>query len=100
RGRHGRAWGVRGPRDRRAGHAERLAAENLGERLPVDNPEDELGHLAQAFHGSFGRIEESFSQLRRFTADASHELRTPLTAIRTVGEVALQDPRNLEGHRE
>jgi len=99
-GGHWLARGVLEPLDRMARHAERLAAENLGERLPVDNPEDELGHLAQAFNGSFGRIEESFSQLRRFTADASHELRTPLTAIRTVGEVALQDPRNLEGHRE
>ena len=38
-----------------------------------------------------GRLQAAFDQLRRFTADASHELRTPLTAIRSVGEVALQD---------
>ena len=99
-GGHWLARGVLEPLDRMAQHAERLAAENLGERLPVENPDDEMGHLAQAFNGLFGRIEESFSHLRRFTADASHELRTPLTAIRTVGEVALQDPSNFEGHRE
>jgi signal transduction histidine kinase len=29
--------------------------------------------------------------MRRFTADASHELRTPLTALRSVGEVGLQE---------
>jgi heavy metal sensor kinase len=99
-GGHWLAGRVLGPLARMATHAQRLAAENLGERLPVENPEDELGHLALAFNGSLARIEESFAQLRRFTADASHELRTPLTAIRTVGEVALQDPRDLEGHRE
>ncbi len=89
-----------GPLDRMAKHAERVTAENLGERLPVENPEDELGHLARVFNLSLARIEESFAQLRRFTADASHELRTPLTAIRTVGEVALQDPQNPDRYRE
>jgi len=89
-----------GPLDRMAKHAERLTAENLGERLPVENPDDELGHLARVFNLSLARIEESFAQLRRFTADASHELRTPLTAIRTVGEVALQDPQNPDRYRE
>jgi signal transduction histidine kinase len=32
----------------------------------------------------------SFSELRRFTADASDELRTPLTALQAVGEAALR----------
>ncbi len=99
-GGHWLARRVLGPLDRMAKHAERLTAENLGERLPVENPDDELGHLARVFNLSLARIEESFAQLRRFTADASHELRTPLTAIRTVGEVALQDPRNPDHYRE
>jgi signal transduction histidine kinase len=38
------------------------------------------------------RLEKSFSEIRRFTADASHEIRTPLTAIRTEAEVALRQP--------
>ncbi len=88
------------PLDAMARQAERLTAETLGERLPVGNPDDELGRLARAFNASLSRIEDSFAQLRRFTADASHELRTPLTAIRTVGEVALQEPRDPERHRE
>lgn len=72
-----------------AGRAEQIGAERLNERLQIENPEDELGHLGLAFNETLCRLERSFEQLRRFTADASHELRTPLTAIRSVGEVAL-----------
>ncbi|MFI5183246.1 MAG: sensor histidine kinase [Vicinamibacteria bacterium] len=88
------------PLDRMAREAERLTGDNLGERLTVEDPNDELGHLARVFNMSLARIEDSFAELRRFTADASHELRTPLTAIRAVGEVALQDHRDPEQYRE
>jgi heavy metal sensor kinase len=88
------------PLERMARHAERLTADTLGERLPVDNPEDELGHLARVFNTFLGRIEESFAQLRRFTADVSHELRTPLTAIRSVGEVGLTTERSEKEYRD
>jgi len=71
--------------------ARRITAERLGERLPVVQPGDELGQLATVVNDLLGRLDESFQRLRRFTADASHELRTPLTAIRSTGEVALQD---------
>jgi heavy metal sensor kinase len=66
-----------------------ITAERLDRRLPVANPGDELGGLAQTINEMIGRLERSFAEIRRFTADASHELRTPLTAIRTETEVAL-----------
>ena len=78
------------PLDTMARRAEQITAERLHDRLPVDNPDDELGHLARVFNDALTRLEASFEQLRRFTSDASHELRTPLTAIRSVGEVGLQ----------
>ncbi len=80
--------------------AERISADDLGRRLPVGNPHDELGRLAGVFNGTLTRLEESFATLDRFAADASHELRTPLTTLRSVGEVALQRGRTAEEYRE
>ena len=88
------------PVGRMADQASMITAERLGERLPVENPADELGHLAAVFNQTFARLERSFAQMRRFTADASHELRTPLTAIRSVGEVGLRVPRDEKAYRE
>jgi len=83
-----------------ADRARTITAERLGERLPVENPGDELGQLADVFNDAFARLERSFEQLRRFTADASHELRTPLTAMRSVGEVGLREHREAAAYRE
>jgi heavy metal sensor kinase len=73
---------------------EKITADRLDQRLPVANPSDELGHLTQTINAMISRLERSFAEVRRFTADASHELRTPLTAIRTEAEVALRLPLN------
>lgn len=81
-------------------HARRISAERLGERLLVENPNDELGELGQVFNATFERLESSFERLRQFGTDVSHELRTPLTAIRSVGEVGLREARNPETYRE
>jgi heavy metal sensor kinase len=93
-GGYGLARRALAPLDAMARRAEQITAEKLSERLPVENAGDELGHLARAFNDTLARLERSFEQLRRFTADASHELRTPLTAIRSVGEVGLQKEGN------
>ena len=88
------------PVERMAERARSINAERLNDRLPVDNPEDELGRLATVFNETLTRLESSFDQMRRFTADASHELRTPLTAIRSVGEVGLRNRRDEAAYRE
>lgn len=93
------ARGALAPVDRMAERARAITAERLGERLPVDNPADELGRLATVFNATLGRLEASFDEMRRFTANVSHELRTPLTAIRSVGEVGLRGPRDAAGYR-
>jgi heavy metal sensor kinase len=72
--------------------AREVTADRLDRRLEVANPGDELGGLALTINEMIGRLERSFAEVRRFTADASHELRTPLTAIRAEAEVALGRP--------
>lgn len=88
------------PLKRMAERARVISADRLSERLPVENPRDELGQLAVVFNDTFARLDESFRRLKQFTADASHELRTPLTAIRSVGEVGLREARSPEAYRE
>ncbi len=83
-----------------AERAEGITANNLHDRLVVTNPRDELGALAGIFNHLLERLEQSFQQLQRFTADAAHELRTPLASLRTVGEVALAEPRSPEQYRD
>lgn len=83
-----------------AAKAAQIGSENLSERLPVGNPDDEFGKLAAMFNHTLERLENAFERLRRFTADASHELRTPLTAIQSVGEVALQEHLDGEAYRD
>jgi len=80
--------------------ADKISAENLSERLPVENPQDEFGKLAGVFNRTLSRLQDAFERLQRFTADASHELRTPLTAIQSVGEVALQEDLDVEAYRD
>jgi heavy metal sensor kinase len=83
-----------------ARQARRITSESLSKRLPNPNPNDELGRLATVFNETLARLEASFAELQRFTADASHELRSPLTALRAVGEVALRDENDPVALRE
>src|SRR5262249_35775137 len=81
------------PIDHLASEARRITADRLHERLSVPNRHDEIGRLASVINEAFARLEASFDQLRRFTADASHELRTPLAVIRGIGEMGLRETR-------
>ena len=87
------------PIERMTHRARTITAARLSERLPVGNPEDEMGRLAGVFNETLARLEQSFDQMRRFTSDVSHELRTPLTAIRSVGEVGLRGHRDEAAYR-
>src|SRR5262249_34456697 len=79
--------------------AREITAESLAKRLPIDNAQDEFGRLATV-NDTLSRLQDAFERLRRFTADASHELRTPLTAMRSVGEVALQNTLDGKTYRD
>ena len=69
--------------------ARRASEENLGERIGLAGPEDELKELADTFDAMLARLDAAFASQRRFVANASHELRTPLTVMRTASDVTL-----------
>ena len=81
------------PIDQLGAEARRITADRLHERLSVPNQKDEIGRLAAVINDTLARLELSFDQLRRFTADASHELRTPLAVMRGIGEMGLRGTR-------
>jgi two-component system OmpR family sensor kinase len=66
-----------------------IGATSLHERLPVANPNDELGRLASTFNELLARLDTAFDQQRRFMADASHELRTPVAVMLGEADIAL-----------
>jgi len=81
--------------------ADAIAAGELEQRVPGENPKTEVGHLARALNTMLGRIQSAFAQrdrteaqlrasearMRRFVGDASHELRTPLAAVSAYAEL-------------
>jgi signal transduction histidine kinase len=72
--------------------ARRASEENLGERIALAGPPDELKDLADTFDAMLARLDAAFASQRRFVAKASHELRTPLTVMRTAIDVTLAKP--------
>jgi heavy metal sensor kinase len=88
------------PIDHLASEARRITADRLHERLKVPNDRDEIGRLTGVINETFARLESSFDQLRRFTADSSHELRTPLAVVRGIGEAAVAERRTSAEYEE
>jgi two-component system heavy metal sensor histidine kinase CusS len=62
--------------------AERITAERLDERIPSEGPSDEIGRLVDVLNATFERLQGSFEQAARFSADASHQLKTPIAVLR------------------
>ena len=69
--------------------AHHIRSDNLSQRIPVADVQDEISNLARLLNEMFDRLELSFNQIRRFTAEASHELKTPLSLVRLQAEKLL-----------
>ncbi|MEK0447819.1 MAG: hypothetical protein RL088_87 [Verrucomicrobiota bacterium] len=70
--------------------AERITADHIEQRLPVPAVADEVQRHAIALNRTFDRLERSYRQAVRFSADASHELKSPLTVMRATIEAMLE----------
>jgi heavy metal sensor kinase len=88
------------PIDRITLTAERISnGQDLSQRIGLPPRDDEVGRLAATFDHMLARLDLSFQQQRRFTADASHELRTPLALVMSQLDVALSQDRTAEEYR-
>jgi signal transduction histidine kinase len=73
-----------------AAATDRITTAGQGERLPVENPHDELGRLGTRVNALLDRLDAALAQQRQFLADAAHELRTPIARMRSRVDLALQ----------
>jgi signal transduction histidine kinase len=59
-----------------------VSAQDLKQRLPTSDTDDELDRLIVTINDMLERLDNFFQAQVRLSADVSHELRTPLTIIR------------------
>ncbi len=80
--------------------AANIRPDDLGERLGLDLPDDELGRLSRTFDAMLDRIEAAFERQRQFTGNAAHEMRTPLSLMQSQVELTLARPRKPAEYQE
>ncbi len=71
--------------------AAQITAQRLDQRLPVPPTGDEIAGLIEVLNAAFERLQRSFEQSIRFSADASHHLKTPIAVLRAGVEEILSD---------
>lgn len=83
-----------------ASTADRISSHNLGERLKERGSGDDLDELVGTINRMLDRLDRSFEEIRRFSADVAHELRTPLCAMRGEAELLLSRHHAMEEYQE
>lgn len=71
--------------------ADAISAIDLSRRIPTVRSDREFTMLIETINGMLARLERSFHQAARFSADAAHELKTPLTILQGQLDQAIQD---------
>jgi heavy metal sensor kinase len=77
-----------------------ITTQNLDEKIPGEEFNDEYGRLVSTMNRMIKRIKTSLDYMNQFSIAATHELKTPLTILRGEVEVALRHPKAPEQYRE
>lgn len=77
-----------------------ITAQNLNEKIPGGDHNDEYGRLVKTMNEMISRIKTSIDYMEQFSTAASHELKTPLTILRGEIEVALKSPKPAEEYKQ
>lgn len=80
--------------------AEGITAKGLDQRIPMVGKDIELERLVRVSNGMLDRLEKSYNQAVRFSADAAHELQTPLTILQGELDNAIQSSENESGEQQ
>lgn len=80
--------------------AQGISAQQLRERLDVENVPVELQPLASSFNAMLDRLGDSLQRLSEFSSDLAHELRTPINNLMTQTQVSLTKPRTAQEYGE
>ncbi|GAA3911308.1 sensor histidine kinase [Microbacterium invictum] len=70
--------------------AERVSAQSLSERLPI-NGRDDVSGLAATMNDMLDRLDAALDSQRQLLSDVGHELKTPITIVRGHLEVMAPD---------
>jgi signal transduction histidine kinase len=98
------AWFLRrglAPLKELAEEASRISAQQWSFHPPESaRYTQELAPLASALEAALGRLQEAFSQQRRFTSNAAHELKTDIAIAKSSLQLLSMKPRSAEEYQQ
>lgn len=85
---------VLGPVKKIAETAEGITRKSLERRVELEDVDEEIKFLAEAFNRMIERLEKSFLHIGEFSSHVAHELKTPLAIIRGDVQVTLKSEQD------
>ena len=94
------AWKGLQPIQKMAQVTEGISAQQLSNRLEIENIPTELQSLGIAFNAMLDRLELALARLSDFSSDLAHEIRTPINNLMTQTQVCLSRSRDSNDYQE